>query len=265
MEGLELFRQGALSQAVPLLEVSVKRDQADWVSLQFLGGAYGMMARKLAHAGEENQGAFALKRAVNFFAKAEHAYRDIGPRKVSEFPQLKFAQPRTLILRGWGDALNWLNRTSDATKVFQLGVQEGLWRNRWCRPEYERVTLSLPQEFFVYETDLFGHIAKPVNLALESVQKEFAAVFSRRQEHAQDWRLEAAGLHAERSWSQLDIMVNGEIEANAWEAWPRTCRALEALPSLHLRNGQVKISVMDPGTYVKVRRNPDTYVSTNNR
>ena len=126
MEGLELFRQGALSQAVPLLEVSVKRDQADWVSLQFLGGAYGMMARKLAHAGEENQGAFALKRAVNFFAKAEHAYRDIGPRKVSEFPQLKFAQPRTLILRGWGDALNWLNRTSDATKVFQLGVQEGL-------------------------------------------------------------------------------------------------------------------------------------------
>jgi hypothetical protein len=202
LKGLRLFRSGDVKKAVPILETAARQDTEDWVTLQHLGAAYGMMARKLAHAAEQKQGDVALRMSTNFFKKAEIARARLATDV--EYPQADFAQPRTLVLRGWGDALAWLNRPKEARDVFQLGVQEGFWQSTWCRPVLETATRLLPTNSFVLPASLFPHIVIPVKAALKRIRKEFSraskALKLASAEQGGGWRLEAAGLHVQRTW-----------------------------------------------------------------
>lgn len=90
------------------------------------------------------------------------------------------------------------------------------------------------------------------------------------------WRADGAGLHTaaddltnvplERGharmgggalWEQLPLLVNGIPQPLPCSGeFQKTCLALQAIPELQLRNGQAKISMLQPGTRIRPHCGP---------
>ena len=259
MLGLAMFHSGELdARTVQLLEGCA---ETDWVALSHAAAAYSMIARRLSRV-DGGKEAAALERAAALFSAAERARQ--RPQSVP-YPQIAYAQERTLVLRSWGDALAWLGRESDARQVFLRGFDEGLWRHPLCRSTRELPTIrpTLPLPRFFIDASVFPWVTSILQPQLDIITAEFRA-FSASQALAgkPSGREETAGLHvhSERglvAWTQLPLMVNGMIQANACaHGWKRTCALLRSIPELQLKQGQAKISVLQPGTVIRPHCGP---------
>ena len=287
-------------QQSPETMAAVERQPDDWVALEYLGAALGAVARGLLAEGveveaqREREGSREaaarelLEEAARMFERAHEARGGAGmltvgqtegqiagegegePRK--RYPQLAFAQPATLALRGWGDAVAWLGRERQAREVFSRGVALGMWRSPQCRPEREIDTV-LPAEGrqFFFDPLLFPQLT-PLLEGLSTIQTELHILQinqeikeqeateheTKEQEREEtNWRLEKSGLHSQQSWKELVLMVDGELdETNCRGPFQETCQLLGLIPPLRLRNGQVKLSAMRPGTRVRPHCGP---------
>ena len=298
MRGLTSFSSGDLQTAVPLLQQAVQANPHDWVALEYLGGAYGMAARRVAAQGRGVAGAQAdgadfgvgeverqaLNAAVQLFSRAHgarsrhqvsplHEGRAVSARAAAvgvhtdgssegsaDYPQLQYARRQSLMLRGWGDALALLGRRSEARAVFQLGVDAGIWQSALCRPDVLQDT-ALPVGTFFAPRPAVAHVTAPLEALIPVASRELdeslrRAAASKDGLHSQGWDVEGAGLHASRSWHVLPLMVNGALTPACQDQWTATCKALSALPELRLRDGQVKVSLMLPGTVVRPHAGP---------
>jgi hypothetical protein len=259
MLGLALFHSGELdTRTVQLLESCAEND---WVALSHAAAAYSMMARRLSRVDRRKEAA-ALERAVALFSAADRA--STRPQSVP-YPQAAYAQQRTLVLRSWGDALAWLGRESDATRLFARGVDEGLWRHPLCRPTRDLPTIppsgSLPR-FFI-DARAFPWVTSVLQTQLALVSAEFRAFSaSRTRAGKPSGQEETGGLHVHNqsglvAWAQLPLMVNGVVQTKACaHGWERTCALLRSIPELRLRHGQAKISVLQPGTVIRPHCGP---------
>lgn len=311
---LALFRAQRVQEAMPKLLLAVGRNPHDWVAHEHIAGGYGMLARRLAsvaHRPElKTQWRLALDTAAKHFQLASLSRGRSDPH----YPQKAFQQPASLVLRGWGDALNWLGRKEDAQRVFQQGVAQGMaqgvgvvgaqgahqaasnqdacvdhdhacnaqfvpaqfvheqhWRNALCRPSHS-VAVTSPNNTFFFTASEFPHIYDQIRLHLPTLQRWLRA--ARAEEGGLGWRVETGGLHLGRSWSQLPLVLNGRLQKEDKEKRPRQsavksarspcahalleglCDALLATPALKLKNGQVKLSSMQPGTTVHPHAGP---------
>jgi len=175
--------------------------------------------------------------------------------------QQQYAQRLSMVLRGWGDALTWLNRTREAARVFASGVTAGVWRTALCRPTVDRPTV-LPANTFFLDANAFSHVTDRLVAALPAMRRELAQALVRvvkgstRDWEGAGWRVEAAGLHSTRSWYVLPLLVNGKPRRAACKLWPDTCAVVKKVQAARLADGQVKVSLMLPGTRVRPHAGP---------
>lgn len=162
------------------------------------------------------------------------------------------------MLRGWGDALAWLGKHQEAEQVFSHGVVAGYWDEPLCRSVPElRMILQGPDRalrYFPSDIELMESVVKPIRELLGVVQEELDQALQHPRGLAGS--LESAGLHTSQSWEVLPLMIDGQINRKVCSKWARTCMMLAGLPSLAVRNGQVKISMMEPGTIVRPHAGP---------
>eukprot|EP00750_Incisomonas_marina_P017473 INCI2075.1.p1 GENE.INCI2075.1~~INCI2075.1.p1 ORF type:complete len:496 (-),score=77.51 INCI2075.1:209-1696(-) len=301
----------------------------DWVALQYLAGAHGMIARKVAASG----GSFELEQselqaAAFYFTLAEKAL-DAQQHQDAPYPQRALAQPRSLTLRSWGDALAWLGQHERAQMVFNQGVAEGVWTTPLCRPRQlhakqspssieqrhqsqhggDRDGSSHDDQHYFFNADAFRVGRRFQNQSLLGFMREEALdllhIFYRnstqsvlqsvtsdadeaglslptrvrrwREELPHDhlwnpFRDETAGLHVRHQvggrWLQLVLFRNGQMDARNCGAksgsghprLQRSCNAVRALveevPEVLVKEGQIKLSVLAPGTSVRPHCGP---------
>jgi hypothetical protein len=151
-----------------------------------------------------------------------------------------------------------MGRHEDAVEVYTIGVLEGLWSNYLCRPSPSEIpphpsyySSKYIGKYFFTAVEM-GYISQPFMNALGAIKEEVmqsAAV-------SDAWRRERAGLHTDGNWSQFVFMVNGVLNMDACKAHPTLCSILSSIPSVHIRDGQVKLSRMRPGTVVRPHAGP---------
>ena len=236
---LSMFRgpSGSLDKALPLLEhaVRLKGGETDYVSKEYLGGAYCMLARKRFADGRDDSDL--LKRAVYYFTEAYRTKQDLKgvSMKESVYPQLRYAKPEQLSLRHWGDALAWLGHQEEAELVFNIAKRSGLWKTPWCRPQKK-----LPLQIFAvkiaraytFPASSFTDVYKTVAGALPKALEEYEAIEAtlNADEPSAAWSLEQAGLHSSRSWWTLPLIVDGSKQEPGCQMMPETCAALYEIP-----------------------------------
>ena len=257
-------------RAVPLMEYAVRLPlgKDDWVTLENLGGAVHMIARKLyASGGNDTKW---LINTARYFEQAEQAkkrrYAKREHESIEEYPQLRYQKPNALVVRSWGDTLTWLDLLRKAALVYGKGEEAGIWRTAWCRPE-KRFSLrpfarSIDFENkYIFPASSFPHVHAVVSSFLPDARQEIEEAYSHaligKEKGSNVWSMEQSGLHQSASWIFLPLMIDGRLQSNGCTLMPKTCSALSSMPSVRwLRKGQVKINVMAPGTKVRPHCGP---------
>jgi hypothetical protein len=270
--GLALFGARRTEEAMPLLMHAVRQDAAveDCVSLEHVGAAFSMAARKLATLrGHVTDEARALRQSAHYFARADAARAACRRREEADYPQRAFSHSRAQVLRGWGDALAWLGDPEGARRVFTSAGARALWPDPLCRPVVplpERAYRTPPlrpghadppsRRAYIFDAASFAVAAPIVDELLPHLTRELELTRAA----AAPWRAEAAGLHSQGQWETIVLRANGRSGAAGCALLPAACAALDVLvrriPALDVRRGQVKLSRMAPGTVVRPHAGP---------
>ncbi|CAG9769531.1 unnamed protein product [Ceutorhynchus assimilis] len=146
-----------------------------------------------------------------------------------------------------GDALTRLNRNDEAIKLYEEGVQQGLFKSKFQRSLYNVDRLT----------------AKPwwESKDLPSYQKLFAALKENWQQIRHEglaalnekgyFRDEAENLKDTGTWKQLELFARGQKFSKNCARSPVTCGIIQNfVDASGCRRGQSKFSVMHPGTHV---------------
>jgi hypothetical protein len=295
-QALKLFQAREVEQAVPVLLNSDEHDYVAFehvaafyaMSARRLAGT-GQRTSPATQYGMPSTEMAALRKAVFYFDKAWQGYQHWNKTTPGQYwdavdyPQLKYAQPRELVFRAHGDALAWLGRTAAARDVYERGVRLELWKTGLCRPMPElpvRIDRSSPARYVVSKNnDDFEYVLKPlreklmptlshfVKMELEARQTTAGSPLSAR------WKEESGGLAADsKSWYALTFAVNGQLKGKVPKRrkkayagdveskltyLKRTIQSLlEHVPGLNVRDGQMKLSLLMPGTHVKPHAGP---------
>jgi len=146
-----------------------------------------------------------------------------------------------------GDALQRQGLDDEAYQVYDKGVEKGLFLNRYQRSLYnvDRLT-SRP----VWTKDQTTHqeFFRKLEENWEVIRDEGVALLS---EPIQDgYRAEAENLRDTGEWKQYELYSRGrKITANCVKA-PKTCELVKYAAATGCKRGQIKFSVMMPGTHV---------------
>ncbi|KAK3926130.1 Aspartyl/asparaginyl beta-hydroxylase [Frankliniella fusca] len=148
-----------------------------------------------------------------------------------------------------GDAYNRLGKNIHATKVYELGVEKGLFRSKYQRSLYnvDRLTArpwwSLHQTTYEKELRTFEEHWKEIRsegLAILETHSKTSA-----------FKDEAENLRDKGVWKQLELYARGQQVASNCKRAPVTCQLISQFPAARsCRRGQAKFSVMHPNTHV---------------
>ena len=247
-----------------LIEYIKEEGSDDWVAIQHVAGAYQMMARKMYSGGvnveKAKQG---LEETAKLFKSASIAYdafmERLMDRKVEEYPQLSYATNPTLVYRSWGDALVKLGRAEEAAAVYEEAKEKGIFASAVCRPEKEMKAIH---PGYIFENP-YHELEAELEAMLPKIRWEFLNDGEKGgvQEGKGGWKRESGGLVDASSgtgWLQQTYFANGSQTSS-----PSSCEAyptLSAFVKEHLgelsNKGQVKLSVMEPGTVVPPHAGP---------
>ena len=247
-----------------LIEYTRDEGSDDWVALQHVGGAYQMMARRMYSSGiHVDKANLGLEEAASLFKKASVAYdafmARLKDRDVKEYPQLSYATNPSLIYRSWGDALVKLGRVEEAAEVYEEAKKKGVFKSANCRPEKEMPAINpgyiFENPFPEFEAELASLLPKIGWEFLNDGEKGGV------KDGKGGWKHESGGLldaSAGNRWLQLTFFANGAAVSSpsTCESYPTLCKFVSDHAG-HLSNkGQVKISVMEPGTVVLPHAGP---------
>jgi hypothetical protein len=279
--------------SIKLLSRVLKDDRSDWVLLEHLGGSFFLLSRRIMSSEAYLKNSSVRLQAEDLLRKAVSAFEAAWPSRMAfegsdssraaflqqlrrpqgtgaldmEYPQADFATPLSRVVRSWGDALAWLNRTSEAKAVFYLGVKKGFWKSAMCRVDGElptRLASDDRRPFIWRNVELFSSLFRgqgDLSSSLSLEQKIFRTivpewngfVVNNNVPESGEWRDESAGLHSGKSWTQLPLVVNGKPEAGGCKHFPQLCELLLSFPNTHIRSGQAKLSRMRGGEQTVVR------------
>lgn len=145
-----------------------------------------------------------------------------------------------------GDSLQRLGRVDEARHVYRLGTKLKLFRSEYQRSLYN--VDRLQSQPFWHKADT-GVAAQLDALATNwrRIRDEGLAVLG------EDGYFfdESENLRDKGFWKQFDLFSRGQRVAGHCDKTPFTCKLIETFPAArHCTRGQVKFSVMHPGTHV---------------
>nr|CAB3223793.1 aspartyl/asparaginyl beta-hydroxylase-like [Phallusia mammillata] len=145
-----------------------------------------------------------------------------------------------------GDALHRTNRTKEAEEVYARGAEKGLFRSKYQRSLYNVDRLQsrpfwTPKEAgaseYVRKLEQNWKMIRDEALKVMDVEK---GLFLEEEE----------GLKNTGNWRQFTLFAKGDKTAECNRV-PKTCALIDKMPNAKgCRRGQIKYSVMMPGTHV---------------
>ncbi|XP_062986846.1 aspartyl/asparaginyl beta-hydroxylase isoform X2 [Elgaria multicarinata webbii] len=188
------------------------------------------------------------------FAKAHYGFILKAENKIEEsIPYLKegleSGDPGTDDGRFYfhlGDAMQRVGN-NEAYKWYELGHQRGHFASVWQRSLYNVKGLKAQPWWTAKETGS-SELVKSLERSWKVIRDEGLAVMDRGKGL---FLPEDENLREKGDWSQFTLWQQGRKNEKACNSVPKTCALLERFPeATGCRRGQIKYSVMHPGTHV---------------
>ncbi|XP_047917599.2 aspartyl/asparaginyl beta-hydroxylase isoform X5 [Anser cygnoides] len=145
-----------------------------------------------------------------------------------------------------GDALQRIG-DKEAYKWYELGYQRGHFASIWQRSLYNVKGLKAQPWWTARETG-YTELVKSLEKNWKLIRDEGLAVMDKKKSL---FLPEDENLREKGDWSQFTLWQQGRKNENACKGVPKTCALLERFPeATGCRRGQIKYSVMHPGTHV---------------
>ncbi|XP_039922258.1 aspartyl/asparaginyl beta-hydroxylase isoform X7 [Hirundo rustica] len=145
-----------------------------------------------------------------------------------------------------GDALQRMG-DKEAYKWYELGYQRGHFASVWQRSLYNVKGLKAQPWWTARETG-YTELVKSLEKNWKLIRDEGLAVMDKKRSL---FLPEDENLREKGDWSQFTLWQQGRRNENACKSVPKTCALLERFPeATGCRRGQIKYSVMHPGTHV---------------
>ncbi|NXK77450.1 ASPH hydroxylase, partial [Amazona guildingii] len=145
-----------------------------------------------------------------------------------------------------GDALQRMG-DKDAYKWYELGYQRGHFASVWQRSLYNVKGLKAQPWWTARETG-YTELVKSLEKNWKLIRDEGLAVMDKKRNL---FLPEDENLREKGDWSQFTLWQQGRKNENACKSVPKTCALLERFPeATGCRRGQIKYSIMHPGTHV---------------
>ncbi|XP_071593730.1 aspartyl/asparaginyl beta-hydroxylase isoform X13 [Heliangelus exortis] len=145
-----------------------------------------------------------------------------------------------------GDALQRMG-DEEAYKWYELGYQRGHFASVWQRSLYNVKGLKAQPWWTARETG-YTELVKSLEKSWKIIRDEGLAVMDKKRSL---FLPEDENLREKGDWSQFTLWQQGRKNENACKSVPKTCALLERFPeATGCRRGQIKYSIMHPGTHV---------------
>ncbi|XP_063156038.1 aspartyl/asparaginyl beta-hydroxylase [Candoia aspera] len=145
-----------------------------------------------------------------------------------------------------GDAMQRVGN-NEAYKWYELGHQRGHFASVWQRSLYNVKGLKAQPWWTAKETG-YTELIKSLEKNWKVIRDEGLAVMDRSKGL---FLPEDENLREKGDWSQFTLWQQGRKNENACNSVPKICALLERFPeATGCRRGQIKYSVMHPGTHV---------------
>ncbi|XP_042725373.1 aspartyl/asparaginyl beta-hydroxylase isoform X5 [Lagopus leucura] len=145
-----------------------------------------------------------------------------------------------------GDALQRIG-DKEAYKWYELGYQRGHFASVWQRSLYNVKGLKAQPWWTARETG-YTDLVKSLEKNWKLIRDEGLDVMDKKRSL---FLPEDENLREKGDWSQFTLWQQGRKNENACKGVPKTCALLERFPeATGCRRGQIKYSVMLPGTHV---------------
>ncbi|XP_057680550.1 aspartyl/asparaginyl beta-hydroxylase isoform X2 [Corythoichthys intestinalis] len=145
-----------------------------------------------------------------------------------------------------GDALQRVGDES-AYDWYRVGHERGHFASVWQRSLYNVDGLEARPWWTPEETG-YGHLVQALERNWKSIRDEALAVMDR---NTGQFVPEEENLREKGEWGQYTLWQQGKKSRTACQAVPKTCALLDKFPeATGCKRGQIKFSVMQPGTHV---------------
>uniref|UniRef100_A0A4W3JU17 Aspartate beta-hydroxylase n=1 Tax=Callorhinchus milii TaxID=7868 RepID=A0A4W3JU17_CALMI len=145
-----------------------------------------------------------------------------------------------------GDALQRMG-DKDAYKWYELGHQRGHFASVWQRSLYNVNGLKA-QPWWTTREIGYTDLVKTLERNWKTIRDEGMSVMDQEKGF---FLPEDENLREKGNWGQFTLWQQGRKNENSCKHVPRTCALLEKFPeSTGCKRGQVKYSIMQPGTHV---------------
>ncbi|XP_063960501.1 aspartyl/asparaginyl beta-hydroxylase-like [Lytechinus pictus] len=145
-----------------------------------------------------------------------------------------------------GESFLRTGRIEESYKIYDEAVSRGHFRSRYQRSLYNVDSLR-GRQFWTPREAGFAEGAKILESNWETIRDEAVALLSTDG----FFRNEEEKLRETGDWKQFTLFAKGSKDQGNCRQAPRTCEIFDSIPqSKNCRRGQVKFSVMHPGTHV---------------
>ena len=153
-----------------------------------------------------------------------------------------------------GDGLRRLEREEEANQIYEQGVQQGVFLSFWQRSMYNVAGLKSKPIWSLKETGAAQGLRK-LEHNWNVIRDEALHILHEGEKGF--FQPEAEGLQDTGDWRQFTLFEQGRKNEKACAKTPKTCSLIGSIEAARSnKRGQVKFSVMYPGTHVFAHSGP---------
>ncbi|XP_057370983.1 aspartyl/asparaginyl beta-hydroxylase-like isoform X3 [Daphnia carinata] len=146
-----------------------------------------------------------------------------------------------------GDSLTRLGKHEEAQRIYADGEKEGVFRSHDQRSLYNVDRLTA-QPWWDKEATTYGPFFDLLEANWRQIRNEGVALLTL--ESPEGFANESEKLRDSGDWKQFELFGQGRKNAAHCNQAPVTCTLIENYPPALCKRGQVKFSIMHPGTHV---------------
>ncbi|KAK3867181.1 hypothetical protein Pcinc_027331 [Petrolisthes cinctipes] len=155
---------------------------------------------------------------------------------------------------GLGDVLQRLGKSQEAYKVYDEAVEKGMLMSRYQRSLYNVDRLT-SRPLWTHEQTTYHLFFRNLEQNWELIRDEAIAIMNMPPQNG--FLMERENLRETGEWKMFELFSRGrKLTANCVNA-PQTCALIENFaPASGCKRGQVKFSLLEPGTHVHSHTGP---------